>query len=80
MDSHFLEQFLPALRRSKMDLAGVMKDDLSPRGGSRGRVWNALVVAQVAVSLLLLVGARVAGQRVRCALLEAARLWPLVGQ
>ena len=34
-----------------------MKDDLSPRGGSRGRVRNALVVAQVAVSLLLLVGA-----------------------
>ena len=34
-----------------------MKDDLSPRGGSRSRVRNGLVVAQVAVSLLLLVGA-----------------------
>jgi predicted permease len=33
-----------------------MKDDLSPRGGSRGRVRAMLVVAQVAVSLLLLVG------------------------
>ena len=49
--------FIPALRSSNVDLAGVMKDDLSPRGGSRGRVRNALVVAQVAVSLLLLVGA-----------------------
>jgi macrolide transport system ATP-binding/permease protein len=49
--------FIPALRVSKVDLAAVMKDDLSPRGGSRGRLRNALVVAQVAVSLLLLVGA-----------------------
>jgi predicted permease len=49
--------FLPALRSSKVDLAGVMKDDLSPRGGSRGRLRSALVVAQVAVALLLLVGA-----------------------
>ena len=49
--------FVPALRTSKVDLAGVMKDDLSPRGGSRGRVRSLLVAAQVAVSLLLLVGA-----------------------
>src|SRR5688572_27440053 len=49
--------FVPALRSSKVDLAGVMKDDLSPRGGSRGRMRSALVVAQVAFSLLLLVGA-----------------------
>ncbi len=49
--------FIPALRTSKVNLAGIMKDDLSPRGGSRGRMRNALVVAQVAVSLLLLVGA-----------------------
>lgn len=60
--------FLPALHSSKVDLAGVMKDDLSPRGGSRGRMRGALVVAQVAVSLLLLVGA---GLVVRS--LEAAR-------
>ena len=49
--------FMPAMRVSKVDLATIMKDDLSPRGGSRGRLRNALVVAQVAVSLLLLVGA-----------------------
>jgi predicted permease len=49
--------FIPALRSSRVDLAGIMKDDLSPRGGSRGRLRNVLVVAQVAVSLLLLVGA-----------------------
>ena len=60
--------FFPALRSSNVDLAGVMKDDLSPRGGSRGRMRSALVVAQVAVSLLLLVGA---GLVVRS--LEAAR-------
>jgi len=49
--------FIPALRSSRVDLAGIMKDDLSPRGGSRGRLRNMLVVSQVAVSLLLLVGA-----------------------
>jgi predicted permease len=49
--------FLPALRSSRVDLAGFMKDDLSPRGGSRGRLQSVLVVSQVAVSLLLLVGA-----------------------
>jgi predicted permease len=49
--------FLPALRSSRIDLAGFMKDDLSPRGGSRGRLQGVLVVSQVAVSLLLLVGA-----------------------
>ena len=34
-----------------------MKDDLSPRGGARGRFRIGLVISQVAVSLLLLVGA-----------------------
>ena len=55
--SSLLFGFVPALRSSSVDLAGVMKDDLSPRGGSRGRLRGALVIAQVAVSLLLLVGA-----------------------
>lgn len=60
--------FVPALRSSRVDLAGVMKDDLSPRGGSRGRMRGALVVAQVAVSLLLLTGAALVVRS-----LEAAR-------
>ena len=47
---------VPALRSARVDLAANMKDDLSPRGGSRGRLRATLVVAQVAVSLLLLVG------------------------
>jgi len=34
-----------------------MKDDLSPRGAARGRFRMGLVVSQVAVSLLLLIGA-----------------------
>jgi predicted permease len=46
----------PALRSARVDLAASIKDDLSPRGGSRGRLRATLVVAQVAVSLLLLVG------------------------
>jgi macrolide transport system ATP-binding/permease protein len=49
--------FIPAMRSSRVNLAGIMKDDLSPRAGSRGRLRGALVVSQVAVSLMLLVGA-----------------------
>jgi predicted permease len=48
---------LPALRSSGVDLLSVMKDDFSPRAGARGRFRMGLVVSQVAVSLLLLVGA-----------------------
>lgn len=48
---------LPAWRISRVDLASVMRDDLSPRSGPRGRLRGALVVSQVAVSLMLLVGA-----------------------
>jgi predicted permease len=49
--------FAPALRSSRLELASIMKDDLSPRAGSKGRVRAGLVVAQVAVSLVMLVGA-----------------------
>ena len=49
--------FVPALRSSRLDLMAVMKDDASPRGAARSRLRAALVVSQVAVSVLLLVGA-----------------------
>ena len=49
--------FVPALRSSRVDLASVINEDLSSRGAARGRLNAGLVVAQVAVSLLLLVGA-----------------------
>jgi macrolide transport system ATP-binding/permease protein len=55
--SAFLFGFLPALQTSRVDLASIIKDDLSPRSAPRGRFRAALVVAQVAVSVLLLVGA-----------------------
>ena len=49
--------FVPALRSSRVDLVSVINEDASPRGASRGGLRAGLVVAQVAVSLLLLVGA-----------------------
>ena len=49
--------FVPALQSSRVDLVSVINEDASPRGASRGRLRAALVVAQVAVSLLLLIGA-----------------------
>ena len=48
--------FVPALRTSRVDLTSLM-NDMSPRMASRGRVRAALVVSQVAVSLVLLVAA-----------------------
>lgn len=48
--------FFPALRSSRVDLVSVMKEE-GQRGSPRGGLRSALVVAQVAVSLLLLVGA-----------------------
>src|SRR5438067_9266777 len=47
---------VPALRSSRVDLVSVINEDASPRGAARGRLRTGLVVAQVAVSLLLLVG------------------------
>jgi predicted permease len=49
--------FVPALQGSRVDLVAVINEDASPRGAARGRLRAALVVAQVAVSVLLLVGA-----------------------
>ena len=48
--------FVPALRTSRVELTSVLTD-LSPRLASRGRLRSLLVVSQIAVSLVLLVGA-----------------------
>ena len=48
---------VPALQSSRIDLVSVINQDASPRGAARGRLRTGLVVAQVAVSLLLLIGA-----------------------
>ena len=49
--------FVPALQSSRIDLVTIINEDASPRGAARGRFRAALVVAQVAVSLVLLVAA-----------------------
>jgi len=59
--------FLPALQSTRVDLVSVINEDASPRGASRGRLRAGLVVAQVAVSLLLLVGAGLATRSVEAA-------------
>ena len=60
--------FLPALQSSRVDLVGIINQDASPRGAPRSRLRSLLVMAQVAVSLLLLVGAGLVSRS-----LEAAR-------
>ncbi len=55
--SALLFGFVPALQSSRVDLVSVINADASPRGAPRGRLRSSLVVAQVAVSFLLLVGA-----------------------
>ena len=52
--------FVPALQSSRVDLVSVINEDASPRGAALGRLRSGLVVAQVAVSILLLVGAGLA--------------------
>ncbi len=59
--------FVPALRSSRVDLVSVINEDLSSRGGARGRLRPGLVVAQVAVSFLLLVGAGLLGRSLAAA-------------
>ena len=59
--------FVPALQSSRVDLVSVINEDASPRGAARGRMRAGLVVAQVAVSLLLLVGAGLATRSVDAA-------------
>jgi predicted permease len=59
--------FVPALQTSRVDLVTVINEDASPRGVARGRLRAGLVVAQVAVSLLLLVGAGLTTRSVNAA-------------
>jgi predicted permease len=48
---------MPALQASKPDLVPTLKDEIGQGAGSRGRLQAALVVAQVALSLVTLVAA-----------------------
>src|SRR6266508_889920 len=59
--------FVPALQASRVDLVSVINQDASPRGAPRGWLRAGLVVARVAVSLLLLVGAGLATRSVEAA-------------
>ena len=47
----------PALRSSRVDLNGVLKDSGRSTGAGHSRARNAFVVVQVALSLVLLIGA-----------------------
>lgn len=47
----------PALRATKVDLTSALKDGAGQTGYSRSRLSKGLVVAQVAMSLVLLIGA-----------------------
>jgi putative ABC transport system permease protein len=47
----------PALQASKIELTGAMKEGARGAGGGRGRMRGALVVAEIAIALLLLIGA-----------------------
>ena len=71
--------FVPALQSSRVDLVSVINEDASPRGAARGRLRAGLVVAQVAVSLLLLVGAGLATRSVDAAPARESRLRPEPG-
>src|SRR5688572_11131444 len=54
--SAFVYGLVPAVRLSGLDLATVLKDDLSPLGPSKAPLRTTLVVAQVAMSVILLIG------------------------
>lgn len=58
---------VPAVQSVQVDLVSVINTDASPRGAARGRFRATLVVVQVAVSLLLLVGAGLTSRSVEAA-------------
>ena len=58
---------IPAVRSSRADLLLLIKENLSPRGAARARFRDGLVIAQVAVSLLLLIGAGLVARSVDAA-------------
>ncbi len=49
--------FVPALRSSRVSLVSLIGEDTPSRAGTRTRLRSSLVVSQVAVSIVLLVGA-----------------------
>ena len=54
----FVFGLAPALQTTRLDLAGSLKDGARSTGGRRaGRLRSGLVVAQIALSLMLLIGA-----------------------
>jgi predicted permease len=55
--SGLLFALIPALQSSRADVAGVLKDQASNVAGGAARFRQALVTAEVALSLLLMVGA-----------------------
>jgi macrolide transport system ATP-binding/permease protein len=59
--------FVPALQSSRVPLVTAINEDASPRGAARGRFRSGLVVTQVAVSLMLLIGAGLAIRGVEAA-------------
>jgi predicted permease len=59
---------MPSLQTSRVDLVSIVNEDLAQRGTTRGRLLAGLVTAQIAVSLVLLVGA---GLVMRAAQVEA---------
>ncbi|HWF84515.1 MAG TPA: ABC transporter permease [Vicinamibacterales bacterium] len=65
--SALVRGFVPALQSTRVDLITAINEDASPRGASPGRLRAGLVVTQVAVSLLLLVGAGLATRSVEAA-------------
>jgi predicted permease len=58
---------IPALQSARVDLVSIINEDASPRGAVRSRFRTGLVVTQVAISLMLLVGAGVVWRNVDAA-------------